>query len=271
MKEPVLIVSDLHLGHDATRITQISDLRSLFEGAGTIVFNGDTWQELATVWRERSQRVLDHLKQLGDELDVEMIFLSGNHDPGWPGQGWLELADGKIVITHGDALMWAGSPWSRESFVRHDQIRELWNEHPAADHDAHERLTLARRIALTLKPPVIPNSRTLFRRVLDAVSPPRRAIEILKVWWRQSEAAAHFAAQYFPNAEVIVIGHFHSSGAWKKNGRLVINTGAFLQPHRAFWVEYHHHELRWGKVKHTTEGFFRDKQLGSTYLTLREK
>ena len=54
MNEPVRILSDLHLGHKISRITRVSALRPLISGAATVVFNGDTWQELAAPFRAKA-------------------------------------------------------------------------------------------------------------------------------------------------------------------------------------------------------------------------
>ncbi len=250
MNEPVRILSDLHLGHPASRISSVEQLRPLLEGVGTVVFNGDTWQELATAFRPRAEGLLSELKQLCASLGVEPVFLSGNHDPGGPGKGWVELAGGRIVVTHGDAVMWGSSPWSREAFARLEQIKALWAEHrAAAESDPGERLQLAREMALLLRAPGIPKGRSIFRRALDAANPPKRAFEILRVWAQQADDAAAFAGHYFPKAEVVVIGHFHHHGIWRKRGRLIINTGAYVHPHRARWVEWGEGFLRCGLVR----------------------
>lgn len=249
MKEPVRILSDLHLGHPASRIQSPDQFRPLLEGAGTVVFNGDSWQELSNAYRERSEKLLAGLQSLCDSLGVETVFLSGNHDPGWPGKGWVELAGGKIVVTHGDAVMWGGSPWSREAFARLEQVKALWAEHREAECDAGERLKLAREMAILLKTPAIPRGRNIVRRAMDALNPPRRAIEILRVWAGQSDEAVRFAETYFPRAEVIIIGHFHHHGVWEKAGKLVINTGAYVNPHGARWVDWKDGFLSSGRVE----------------------
>ncbi|BCX46678.1 UDP-2,3-diacylglucosamine hydrolase [Haloferula helveola] len=248
MKEPVRILSDLHLGHAASTIRDAEELRPLIAGAGTVVFNGDTWQELASAFRPKSERLLADLKDLCAELGAEPVFLSGNHDPGWPGAGWLEIAGGKVVVTHGDAVLWSGSPWSREAFSRGAEVRRLWEEHRGAEDDAGERLRLAREVARTLKAASVPKGRSLFRRVIDAISPPRRAWEILAIWFRHGSVSAEFARRYFPQAELIVVGHFHWPGIWRGDGPVVINTGAFVNPHPAWWVEWHDGWLRCGRV-----------------------
>lgn len=248
MKEPVRILSDLHLGHAASRIHEVEGLRPLIAGAGTVVFNGDTWQELAVGYRPLAERLLADLKELCREEGAEAVFLSGNHDPGWPGKGWIELAEGRVIVTHGDAVLWAGSPWSREAFEREEQVRRLWEEHRGAEDDAGERLVLAREIARALRAASYPKGRSLLRRVVDAVNPPRRAWEILSVWLRHPAATASFARRYFPDAEIVVAGHFHWPGRWRKDGRVVINTGAFVKPHPAWWVEWCDGSLRCGPV-----------------------
>ena len=151
MKEPVRILSDLHLGHKVSRLDRVESLRPLIAGAGTVIFNGDTWQELAEPWRERSEKMLDELKLLCADEGVEAVFLSGNHDPGWPGRGWVELAGGKIIVTHGDALLFASSPWKREIILSPQRVAALWDQHPDADHQVEERLRVARQIARELQ------------------------------------------------------------------------------------------------------------------------
>lgn len=249
LREPVLILSDLHLGHPASRVTRVDDLRPLLEGAGTVIFNGDTFQELASELRERSGSLLDELRALCAELGIEAHFLSGNHDPGWSGPGWIELAGGRIVVTHGDAVIWRGSPWSRERYAREQQLEALWREHLTRRDGAEERLRLAREVARTLRADSIRCGRSLACRLRDAVSPPRRALEILRVWWNQADAIAGFGERFFPAAEVMVVGHFHRSGVWQRRGRLVVNSGAFLRPHGARWAEWSGGYLRVGRIE----------------------
>lgn len=248
MKEPVRIFSDLHLAHRLSRIARVSLLRPLLAGAGTVVFNGDTWQELACGLRERSNEMLDELRGLCAAEGCEAVFLAGNHDPGWSGPGWLELAGGRIVITHGDALLFDGSPWKRENLAGRQRVLELWREHPQAGQDAGERLRLARAIARTLSSPEPPTGRRLWQRGWDAVVPPQRAFQILHAWWTQGAAGAAFCKRYFPQAEVLIVGHFHRHGCWHRDGRLVINTGSFVSPGRAHWVEWQDGWLRRGVI-----------------------
>lgn len=262
MREPVRILSDLHLGHRVSRITQVEALRPLIAGAGTIIFNGDTWQELAKPFRERSGKMLERLREICAEENADAVFLSGNHDPGWPGQGWIELNDGKIVVMHGDAVLFDGSPWSREAIHQREKIRQLWREHRAAENDIHERLRLAREIARNLVPPVYPKGKKIWHRAWEAVHPPRRAIEMLVAWLGMAGTAAAFAQHYFPQAEVFIFGHFHRPGMWRRGRKLILNTGAFLPPSPAYWVEWHNGWLSCGTIKESPSRYTFGKTLG---------
>ena len=238
MMEPVRVISDLHLGHRVSRIVDVAALRPLLEGAGTVIFNGDTWQELAISFEKRSAGMLQELKELCAEVGCEPVFLSGNHDPGWPGKGWVELAEGKIVVTHGDGILFGGSPWKREVLAGGGMVERAWEKHPGAWEDAEIRLRVAREIARQLPSRSHPRGRHLLQRAWDAVVPPQRGVEMVMAWLSQGREGGKFCDRYFPDAEILVIGHFHWQGCWKVGDRLIINTGSFLPPSRAHWVEW---------------------------------
>ncbi len=248
MRLPVRIFSDLHLGHKASRVTDVEALRSLFRGAGTVVFNGDTWEELAEPWREVSEKMLDGLKRILREEGCEVIFLRGNHDPGWEGEGWMELAEGRIVVTHGDALLRESSPWKREILSGAETVEEIWSGHPDADTSPERRLAVTREIARRLPSLHHPEERSLFSRIRDAAFPPGRALAMLRAWTSQWDRGARFCEKFFPDAEILVIGHFHCSGVRKVRGRTVVNLGSFVVPGRAKWAEWDGRTLTTGKI-----------------------
>lgn len=238
MKEPVRVLSDLHLGHSVSRIERVESLRPLIAGAGTMVFNGDTWQELARRLRERAQDMLDALREICKEEGADAIFLPGNHDPGWPGEGWLELAGRRLVVTHGDTIYHDSAPWSRDAIRKRKQILELWRDHAAAGTDVSARFRLARAVARAMIPNDYPQGKALWQRVLDAAYPPSRAFKMLHVWATMADRGGSYSDMYFPEAEILVFGHFHRSGIWRRGERLIINTGAFMDPCGAMFVEW---------------------------------
>jgi predicted phosphodiesterase len=262
MKEPVRILSDLHLGHQVSRIDRVSALRPLIAGAGTVIFNGDTWQEMPGPFLERAKAMLAELRALCAEEGVETIYLPGNHDPGWDGCGWVELAEGRIIITHGDALLFDGSPWKREILTGNHEVRELWSQHPDAAHDIRERLRLARRIAVDLCSVDYPAGRHFIQRAWDAVVPPMRALRMIQGWLERTAAATRFCDCYFPKAEVLVFGHFHRHGCWHRDGRLLIDSGSFMNPGRAHWLEWQDRMLVRGEVDETPDACTLGRRLG---------
>jgi predicted phosphodiesterase len=266
MREPVRVFSDLHLGHKLSRIGRVESLRPLIAGAGTVIFNGDTWQELAQPFRERSAVMLAGLRRLCADEVVDPVFLPGNHDPGWPGCGWVELAEGRIVVTHGDALLYESSPWKREIMAEPRRVRALWDRHPSAEHDVAARMAVAREVACELGSVEYPRGRRFIQRAWDAAVPPQRAWRMLHAWLTQGSAGAEFCQRYFPKAEVLVIGHFHFRGTWRSCDRLVINTGSFMSPGRAEWLEWSGGILRRGLIAESSDACRMGRILGEWRL-----
>lgn len=239
---------------------EVERLRPLFRGAGTVVFNGDTWEELAPPWRERSAEMLGQMRRVLDEEGCEAVFLPGNHDPGWEHPGFMELAGGRIAITHGDALLRDGAPWKREMLAHPEVVDELWSRFPAAATDIAERLELARAIAERLPTTHHPEGRRLFSRALDAAFPPRRAIHMISAWLRQGAHGARFCETYLPAAELLIIGHFHCQGIRKSHGRIVVNTGSFCVPGAAGWVEWDGAALAAGRIDESGKSFAMERR-----------
>lgn len=254
MRYPARVFSDLHLGHRASRIADVERLRPLFKGVGTAIFNGDTWEELARPWRARSARMLAELRTLLAEEGCDAVFLPGNHDPGWEGDGYLELAEGRIVITHGDALLRDGAPWKREMLTGREKIERLWAENTGAVDDPVERHKLARTIARSFPSRKHPAGRSLPARAWDAAHPPERAWQMLKTWARQGKYCEIFRDSYFPAAKVLVTGHFHCRGI--RNGRTLVcaNTGSFVVPGPAGVVDWDGESLVFRKIREGRRG-----------------
>ena len=248
MRLPVRILSDLHLGHRASRISDAESLRPLIRGAGTVVFNGDTWEELAEPWRERSSEMFARLKRIIAEEGCDAVFLRGNHDPGFDGPASITLAEGRIVITHGDALLHQSSPWKREILTGADAVEKIWSRHPDAEKELESRLEVAREIATKLPSVHYSEARSLLSRALDAAFPPERALAMLSAWIHQGKIGANFCEKYLPEAEFLIIGHFHCAGVRQVRGKTIINTGSFVIPGPASWVLWDGQTLSKGPV-----------------------
>lgn len=247
MKEPVLILSDLHLGHKASSIDDVSALEPLLRGAGTLLLNGDTWQELAREFRDDGQRLWKDLQSLCRRMEIDIITLPGNHDPGNRDADYIALADGKIIIMHGDTVFPEVAPWSRMAIQKKDELRELISRYPQDTRE--QRFALAKKVAQFLVPPYYPHSRNIFARIWDAVTPPGRAWRMIRAWATMVRETRQFAKRYFPDAAIILCGHFHRSGIWDEQLPVVINSGSFMPPGSAYWSEWKDHSLSVGIIQ----------------------
>jgi hypothetical protein len=102
----------------------------------------------------------------------------------------------------------------------------------------------------------------LIKRAWDAAIPPQRALKMIEAWFTQGAAGAKFCDRYFPHAELLVIGHFHHHGCWAEKGRLVINTGSFLDPGPAHYVELNDGWLIRGEIDESPAAFRFGRKLG---------
>ncbi len=252
--EPIRILSDLHLGHVCSALKDVREIAPLLDGAGTVIFNGDTFEPRAKLFRERSREQEKRLHQLLDELQVkERIFLTGNHDPAINERHYLELNEGKVLVTHGDFIFRYISPWSkklRPSRPAVDRIlAEVDDERLATDLDY--RLRVTRECCKVMKVIEVAVPDRLWERWLLLAKefwPPTRVPTILGVWLTSPHRITKALERYRPAAETIIFGHTHYPGIWKRNGRLAINTGGYLSVIRASVVEMIGNEMRVYKV-----------------------
>lgn len=260
MRQPVLILSDLHLGHKGSLVDDVSALRPLIEGSGTLLLNGDTWQELAREFRADGERLWTELQQMCAQMGIDVMALPGNHDPGNGDCGYVELASGKIVITHGDCVFAEGAPWSRMAIAKHKEWMALWTQRPTETID--QRLALGRELARMLVAPSHGRSQNLFLRAWDALMPPGRALRMVLSWATMVSETRKFFHRYFPAAEVMICGHFHRAGIWDEKEGLVINTGSFMPPGAAYWCEWTAGNLRVGKIERQKNEWQRGEVMG---------
>ena len=228
----VRVLSDLHFGHSACVIDEVSQLTPLFEGADTIVFNGDTLEERADPFRPRSEEMLAELEETCRASGVKPVFISGNHDPGAWDVHYLDLADGKVFVTHGDALFDLISPWSKDIARTEDGIRKIragYSEEELRELDTLMACTKAACKLTHIYEKSGSNGLINKARVLTAeMWPPRRPAAILHSWATAPGKALDLVARHRPDAKAILFGHTHFPGIWQRNGTSALNTGGYL-------------------------------------------
>jgi predicted phosphodiesterase len=230
--EPILILSDLHLGHRASRIKHPEQLVPMLHGPGTVIFNGDTSEMRNSEDRVVGRKVAADLARICHQAGRKAVFVNGNHDPTVSTINHLDLADGAILVTHGDILFLGVAPWSRDAghyLKKHRQILDGLG--PDAYADFEKRLLASKRTSIELQmleEPLTRGRSPGLHLFLRNCWPPWRPLMIIKAWSEVPGRAAHLARVFRPEAKFIFVGHTHCPGAWEVPPRVIINTGSFV-------------------------------------------
>jgi predicted phosphodiesterase len=231
-EEPIRILSDIHFGHPASCIERVEQLVPLYEGAKTIVFNGDTVELRYRRGRRIGMRNSLYIRESCQAAGVRPVFLNGNHDPMLSELCHVDLVDGAVLVTHGDLLFHDISPWSHDAEVlAAAHTRELAGFTEDALLDLEKRLKASKRAALCIelhKTGMRRDKLAALRTVLRECWPPWRPFQIFHSWTVTPGKAEALAKAFRPRARFILIGHTHFSGCWHRGPRVIINTGSFL-------------------------------------------
>ncbi|MEA3188379.1 MAG: hypothetical protein QOD99_2209 [Chthoniobacter sp.] len=232
LAEPIRILSDIHFGHPASIVPDPEALAPLFNGAGTVVFNGDTVELRFMRGRARGKRNAEQVRKLCTERGAEPVFINGNHDPIISHTNHLDLADGAILVTHGDMLFHDISPWGIEApIVGEAHTKALSELHENAFDDFEQRLSASKRASLSIelhKPRIPRGALAGIATIARECWPPWRPLQIVKCWIETPARAVALARVFRPRARIVIIGHTHFSGVWRQGPRVIINSGSFL-------------------------------------------
>ena len=254
LPEPIRILSDLHLGHEACALSNVREIRPLLKGARTVIFNGDTAEVRAKSFRARAAEEQAKLTTMLEELGVEQtIYVTGNHDCRISTTHHVDLCQGKLLVTHGDFLFRYVSPWSQK--LRHcrpriDAILEACDQ-TRLETDLDYRLEITRQCcdALTVSQSSSPKGFIgLLKYVGKEVWPPTRLFTILNVWRTSPKLMSQALDRYRPEAKAVVFGHIHYPKVWLRKDRYLINTGGFLNMPKALVVDVQGQELQVHRV-----------------------
>jgi predicted phosphodiesterase len=232
MQEPIRILSDLHFGHPASVIEHPSQLLPLLRDVKTVIFNGDTVELRYMKGRQLGMHNARLMRDVCAEAGVRPIFINGNHDPILSELCHVDLVNGAVLATHGDLLFHDISPWSHESeIIAEAHTRELASLDADSFLDFEKRLKASKRAALSIqlrKSRLRRDNLSVLRTVLRECWPPWRPLQILHSWTVTPERAEALLRVFRPRARIILIGHTHFSGCWRRGPRTIINTGSFL-------------------------------------------
>jgi predicted phosphodiesterase len=228
MADPrTLILSDLHLAKPASELTKIDQLRPLWAGMDRLIINGDLAEVQASPYREEACEQVNRLIELCEADGVKLTIISGNHDAPLTDTRHVMLADGKILVTHGDVFSPGIAPWTPQAKELAEQTREKLES--VDTQDLRARLKVSQQVAEREfdKPEVSSDDEG---GIIEFIKRPYLAIKLLWYWWTIPGKAARFAQRYRPAARVVIFGHSHRQGHWVRRRRLIINTGAFMFP-----------------------------------------
>ncbi len=232
----VRVVSDLHLAHERCEAPPVAQLAPLLDGVGMLIIAGDLAETRACAWQAEGLALREELRQLCRERGVELLCVAGNHDPD-AGPLLLRLWGGRVVIMHGHALYKEGAPWSWEYLRNKEKCNALITSYPGSDNDLVQRLELSGKMC-QLTPPIMRREgigNRYLRGLLHCFFPPQRPIQIVWSWLTCGRRTESFARRFFPEAQVVILGHFHRSGKWSYGQRTIVNTGAWFT-HATPWV-----------------------------------
>jgi predicted phosphodiesterase len=236
------ILSDLHYGERSSRVHDLSQLRPLFGEPAAVVVNGDALDTRPGPDPTFTARCREEVQEFFAAACPRTTFVTGNHDPDISAHHHLDLAGGRVFVTHGDVLFDDVVPWGRDAAVLRARIKEALDALPPEEQGSLEaRLLAFRRVAgSTLQRHQVERSgfRYVFKLAGDSVWPPWRMLRVLVAWRRLPGRGAALVRRHRPDAGFCLLGHTHRAGVWRaQGGAVVINTGALCYPFRALAVD----------------------------------
>lgn len=255
MPGKIRIVSDIHLGHKASVVDSLQALRSLANGIDWLIFNGDTLE------LKYGDLDVDHYdaplqKRLFDEeaatWGCKVTLITGNHDPEISDIHSLEILDGQVFVTHGDGLFPTVAPWS-------SNIENLRKHSAKIDPEAtgitpgelHDYLTLHKQVTILAHNDDKTYNPTLWGKLkifLHQTWPPITPFRIIKSWREAPGRAVSLTNRFGLAPKIIVTGHTHYPGVWKRGLQTVVNLGSFFPWPGARCIDIEGNTLRVRKI-----------------------
>ncbi len=215
-----LILSDIHFANSSSSANSPQALLPLLDDVNTLILNGDTAETLSKKLRGYSVAMTEELIALANETGVEVVLVTGNHDPDISQTDYMERMDKRVLIMHGHAILEGIAPWS----WRAPLISSYMKTRPSPD-SLDSVLSLVTETALQVGTDAIESKMPSTLRLLAMA--PSSVFHILKSWMTFPRRTHEFLKKYSPNTTVCITGHTHRQGVWHRDGVVIINTGCF--------------------------------------------
>lgn len=225
---PAIVISDVHLGRTGM-VATADQLDAIVDAASTLIVNGDVAELHIDRWGLAAARELERLRDRCVRSGTRLITLAGNHDPELTPRRHLVLADGAVLVTHGDAVHESLAPWSDAAPIIRARHRNVLAAMPESRRTSMDGLFEAAREAAKaecealgdLGAPTTP---------LSALLKPWKVTAIGGFWMSHARRMDRFATAHVPSARTMLVGHTHRAGIERTGRRTIVNTGCFGVP-----------------------------------------
>lgn len=267
----IRIISDLHYADQASRVTELAQLAPLLDGTDQLICNGDTMDTRPGPEPATTVATLDALQSFVRAAGMPVNFITGNHDPDISDRHFALLAEGAVLLTHGDILYDSIVPWGRDAALAGEFVRELRNSAPTRPHNLLSLLEIHRDSARR-----IPQRHQAERDGLkylagflgDTLWPLDRVWRILRAWRQMPGLAQGLLETHCPDTRFLIIGHTHRPGIWPlANGAVLINTGSFCPPTGRLLVDLTPKELLVRRIEQRRRDFHAGRVIARFALT----
>jgi predicted phosphodiesterase len=222
-----IILSDLHLGRPGGA-GRARAFEALVGDCDRVIVNGDVAELHHARYQRDAERELDIFRDLCTSRGIRLDLVAGNHDPFVSDVRAIELADGAVYITHGDAFHPAIAPWSPYASTMREAFDRAFGARDASAREDTARFLAAREAAIA-------EWRTMGAGAHISTLPnmllrPHRMAAVLAYWAAYPRLAADWATRFSPRAGTVVVGHSHRAFSRTVGARRVVNTGAYGFP-----------------------------------------
>lgn len=225
-----MIISDVHFlrGRDSC----VGMLSPIFDACDHLIVNGDLVEYHKDCLAVEAERVVEEMTRLADKTRTKLSLLAGNHDHDISNERAITFAEGRIVVTHGDAFHTMIAPWARHAEV----IREAWTTTRRTQSETDEEETIENRFDATrlasIAEWIAEENTGVYTNWKSMLSRPRIIWRILRYWKESPQLARDFMMRFYPEATHAITGHSHHQSIDRRRTPTVINTGSFTFPGR---------------------------------------
>lgn len=161
---------------------------------------------------------------LATQDGLKVILVCGNHDPEY-GVSHVWKHNKKILITHGHIAFPGVAPWSWRS--KHIQKARRGYLDSTGD-GFEEQFSATKKASIDAATGKFKSHTPSKFRYLCIAIP--SAIHVLIGWLTFPTRIHNWAQKYAPSAQIIITGHTHHAGIWKRGTQTIVNTGCFGFP-----------------------------------------